>query len=110
MAMTGPRTTRNRNRASSGTSPGTAPWGKWTKSRTNPPAMLPIPVIDSRDGQLLFEQELPLSAPTLPMTYLVEGKQYVVISAEGLAECVLNFHAQTYADLGDAPTAFALPG
>jgi quinoprotein glucose dehydrogenase len=34
-------------------------------------------------GQLLWEYQLPAGGPTSPMTYVLDGPQYVVIAAEG---------------------------
>lgn len=36
---------------------------------------------DSRDGELLWETELPFSGVATPSTYMVDGSQYVVIGA-----------------------------
>ena len=36
---------------------------------------------DSRDGKLLWETELPFSGVATPATYMVDGRQYVVIGA-----------------------------
>jgi glucose dehydrogenase len=36
---------------------------------------------DSRDGKLLWETELPFSGVVTPATYMVDGRQYVVIGA-----------------------------
>jgi glucose dehydrogenase len=38
---------------------------------------------DSRTGQLLWEAVLPYSAIATPATYMIDGKQYVVVSAGG---------------------------
>ncbi len=38
---------------------------------------------DSRTGKLLWETELPFSGLATPATYMVNGKQYVVIAASG---------------------------
>jgi quinoprotein glucose dehydrogenase len=38
---------------------------------------------DSLTGQLLWESTLPFSAIATPATYMVEGKQYVVVSSGG---------------------------
>lgn len=38
---------------------------------------------DSRSGKVLWETELPLSGLATPATYMVNGKQYVVIAASG---------------------------
>jgi quinoprotein glucose dehydrogenase len=56
---------------------------------------------DTRNGNLLWEGELPFSGVATPATYMVDGRQYVVIAASG------------YRDLkrpqGGAYVAFALP-
>ena len=58
--------------------------------------------LSSATGQDLWSTELPFGANAQPMTYEVNGKQFVVIAAGG--------HAQiTEAGLGDALIAFALP-
>jgi quinoprotein glucose dehydrogenase len=38
---------------------------------------------DSRSGEVLWETELPFSGLATPATYMVDGKQYVVIAASG---------------------------
>jgi glucose dehydrogenase len=38
---------------------------------------------DSLSGQLLWETVLPFSAIATPATYMVDGKQYVVVSSGG---------------------------
>jgi quinoprotein glucose dehydrogenase len=38
---------------------------------------------DSRNGELLWETELPFSGLATPATYSINGKQYVVIAAGG---------------------------
>jgi quinoprotein glucose dehydrogenase len=38
---------------------------------------------DSRTGKLLWEFQLPLAGVATPATYMVDGKQYVVIAAGG---------------------------
>ncbi len=38
---------------------------------------------DSRDGKLLWETELPFSGVATPATYMIDGRQYVVIAASG---------------------------
>jgi quinoprotein glucose dehydrogenase len=40
-------------------------------------------VYDSRTGELLWETELPFSGLATPATYMVNGKQYVVIASGG---------------------------
>lgn len=38
---------------------------------------------DSRTGQLLWETVLPYAAVATPATYMIDGKQYVVVTAGG---------------------------
>jgi quinoprotein glucose dehydrogenase len=38
---------------------------------------------DSSTGKLLWEQELPFAGVGTPATYMIDGKQYVVIAASG---------------------------
>jgi quinoprotein glucose dehydrogenase len=56
---------------------------------------------DSRTGKQLWEAPLPASAQATPMTYELDGRQYVVIAAGGHG----NF---TYSH-SDSLVAFALP-
>lgn len=56
---------------------------------------------DSRTGALLWETPLPYSGVATPATYMIDGKQYVVIAAS-------NRRNQN-ADQGAAYLAFALP-
>ena len=42
-----------------------------------------IRAFDSSSGQLLWEAELPYSGTATPATYMVDGRQYVVIAASG---------------------------
>ena len=39
--------------------------------------------LDSRTGKLLWETELPFAGLATPATYMIAGKQYVVIAAGG---------------------------
>ena len=55
---------------------------------------------DKRDGDLLWETQLPSAAFATPSTYMVDGKQYVVIAAGG---------TKLGADGGDSYIAFTLP-
>ncbi|MFC4870960.1 PQQ-binding-like beta-propeller repeat protein [Negadavirga shengliensis] len=55
---------------------------------------------DKRNGELLWETELPAAGFATPSTYEVDGKQYVVIACGGTK---LGAHG------GDAYVAFALP-
>jgi len=56
---------------------------------------------DTRNGNLLWEGELPFSGVATPATYMVDGRQYVVIAASGYRDLK---HPQ-----GGAYVAFALP-
>jgi quinoprotein glucose dehydrogenase len=58
--------------------------------------------LSSATGTELWSTELPAGAHAQPITYEVDGKQYVVIAAGGHAKI-------TEAGLGDALIAFALP-
>jgi quinoprotein glucose dehydrogenase len=51
-------------------------------------------------GELIWEQALPAGGQATPMTYQVEGKQYVVIAAGG--------HGKLGTKLGDYLVAFAI--
>ena len=55
---------------------------------------------DSRTGEELWKAKLPAPAEATPMTYLVNGRQYVVIAAGG--------HGKLPIPLGDALVAFAV--
>ena len=60
-----------------------------------------IRAFDIATGEMLWQQQLPASGNATPMTYQIEGKQYIVIAAgghQGIAE----------EPLGDALVAFAL--
>jgi quinoprotein glucose dehydrogenase len=56
---------------------------------------------DSRTGATLWEQELPAGGQATPMSYSLDGKQYVVICAGG--------HGKLRTKLGDYVVAYALP-
>ncbi len=56
---------------------------------------------DSRDGKLLWEADLPFSGVATPATYMVDGRQYVVIAASGARDLK--------GPQGGAYVAFALP-
>ena len=56
---------------------------------------------DSRTGHVLWEYALPASAQAMPMTYELDGRQYVVIAAGG--------HGKLGTKLGDYVLAFRLP-
>jgi quinoprotein glucose dehydrogenase len=55
---------------------------------------------DSRTGQTLWEYALPASAQATPMTYELDGHQYVVIAAGG--------HGKLHTKQGDYVMAFKL--
>ena len=56
---------------------------------------------DSRTGKLLWETELPSSGVATPSTYMIDGRQYVVIAASGGRD--------PKSPTGGAYVAFALP-
>jgi glucose dehydrogenase len=56
---------------------------------------------DSRTGNLLWETELPYSGVATPSTYMIDGRQYVVIAASGARD--------PKGASGGAYVAFALP-
>jgi quinoprotein glucose dehydrogenase len=56
---------------------------------------------DSRSGKLLWEYALPASAQATPMTYELDGRQYIVIAAGG--------HGKLHTRQGDYVVAFRLP-
>lgn len=56
---------------------------------------------DVQTGKLLWEARLPAGGQATPMTYSVNGKQYVVIAAGG--------HGKLGTKQGDSLVAFALP-
>lgn len=55
---------------------------------------------DKNNGELLWETQLPAAAFATPATYMVDGKQYIVIAAGG---------TKLGADGGDSYIAFTLP-
>ena len=57
---------------------------------------------DSETGKVIWEGQLPASAQAAPMTYSIDGKQFVVICAGG--------HGKLGTKRGDSVVAFALPG
>ena len=57
-------------------------------------------MFDTEDGALLYETSLPAAGYATPITYAVDGKQYVVIAAGG---------GKVGTKSGDAYVAFALP-
>jgi quinoprotein glucose dehydrogenase len=56
---------------------------------------------DTRNGNLLWEAELPFAGVATPSTYMIDGRQYVVIAASGGRD--------SHSPLGGAYVAFALP-
>ena len=61
---------------------------------------------DTRTGKLLWEGDLPYSGVATPSTYMVNGKQYVVIAAGGATSMG---PLRTAKQSGGAYVAFALP-
>ena len=57
---------------------------------------------DSATGKLLWQKPLPAAAHSVPMSYELDGRQYVVVAAGGHAKLDPN-------GLGDYVFAFALP-
>ncbi|MES2394002.1 MAG: c-type cytochrome [Acidobacteriota bacterium] len=60
-----------------------------------------IRAFDSRTGALLWQYELPYSSVATPTTYMVNGKQYIVVAAGG--------SKLTHGAPGGVYVAFALP-
>jgi glucose dehydrogenase len=60
-----------------------------------------IHAFDTRDGKLLWEGDLPYSGVATPATYMVDGRQYVVVAASGARN--------QKGPQGGAYIAFALP-
>jgi len=60
-----------------------------------------IRAFDSNDGKLLWEAELPYAGNATPATYMVHGKQYIVIATSAKRD--------PKARQGSAYVAFALP-
>jgi quinoprotein glucose dehydrogenase len=56
---------------------------------------------DTRDGKLLWEAELPFSGVATPATYMIDGKQYVVIGTSSARD--------PKAPQGGVYVAFSLP-
>ena len=56
---------------------------------------------DSRTGKLLWETELPFAGVATPSTYMIDGRQYVVIAASGARD--------PKGPAGGAYVAFSLP-
>ena len=57
--------------------------------------------IDERDGTVVWQARLPAGGQANPMSYAINGKQYVVIAAGG--------HAGLGTRSGDYVMAYALP-
>ena len=60
-----------------------------------------IRALDLKTGNELWQARLPHQGTAVPITYMADGRQYVVIAAGGTARVTDN--------LGDAIVAFALP-
>lgn len=56
---------------------------------------------DSRSGKLLWEAELPFAGVATPSTYMIDGRQYIVIAASGARD--------PKGPAGGAYVAFSLP-
>jgi len=56
---------------------------------------------DAQNGKLLWEADLPFAGNATPSTYMIDGKQYLVIAASGMRD--------RKAPQGAAYVAFALP-
>ena len=61
-----------------------------------------IRAFDIQDGSLLWQDRLPAGGQSTPMTYAVDGRQYVVTVDGG--------HGSFGTRLGDYVRAYALPG
>jgi quinoprotein glucose dehydrogenase len=57
--------------------------------------------IDIKSGKVVWETDLPAGGQTIPMTYEVDGRQYVVIAPGG--------HHFMHTKIGDEVIAYALP-
>lgn len=57
--------------------------------------------LDIRTGEELWQAALPYAGMAVPMSYMANGKQYVVMAAGG--------NRRTFTEEGDAIVAFALP-
>jgi len=57
--------------------------------------------LDVRSGDEIWSAPLPYAGMAVPMTYMANGRQYVVIAAGG--------NRRTFTEEGDAIVAFALP-
>jgi hypothetical protein len=61
-------------------------------SRPPTPPSLPAPMLrafDKTDGTLVWERELPLRPAASPMTYLHQGRQFVVLAIGGATDARL---------------------
>lgn len=56
---------------------------------------------ETATGRLLWQGRLPAGGQASPMSYVIDGRQYVVIAATG--------HGQLQTEIGDYIVAFALP-
>ena len=57
--------------------------------------------LDVETGKLLWSATLPASAQSTPMSYVIDGRQYIVIAAGG--------HGKLGTKRGDSVVAFTLP-
>jgi quinoprotein glucose dehydrogenase len=60
-----------------------------------------IRAYDVRTGEQLWQRRLPAGGQSTPMTYAIDGKQYVVTAAGG--------HGSLGTKLGDYVIAYSLP-
>jgi quinoprotein glucose dehydrogenase len=60
-----------------------------------------IRALDIETGEELWSADLPFAGMAVPMSYMANGKQYIVIAAGG--------NRRTFTEEGDALVAFALP-
>jgi len=56
--------------------------------------------LDVKTGEELWQHKLPFAGMAVPMTYMADGKQYIVIAAGG--------NRRTFTDEGDAVVAYTL--
>ena len=56
---------------------------------------------DAKTGETLWQTELPAAGTAVPVTYEVDGEQYIVIPAGG--------HTMYQSTLGDSVMAYKLP-
>jgi quinoprotein glucose dehydrogenase len=57
--------------------------------------------LDIQTGEELWQATLPYAGMAVPMSYMADGKQYVVIAAGG--------NRRTFTEEGDAIVAYVLP-